>query len=218
MKATRGRDAGEIETEINAREAEIIGKPQRFVSLSLEDLDDDAKAFLVELAAKYPMPADAKPRPLPTTYQVMLRHPELCRQQSKATGFYAHAELPFRDRELAILRVAWHCGAPFVFGEHIDLAKNHAGMTAEELDRITQGADAPGWSAHERAIIKGVEELISNHIVSDETWAELAKTWTERQLMEFPAIVGQYFCSCLVQNSMRTRLSETNIGLRQHRR
>jgi 4-carboxymuconolactone decarboxylase len=207
--------AGDIESKIVAREADVVGKPQRFESLTMETMSDDAKAFLNEMMSRYPAPADGKPRPIPTTFAVMLRHPELCRQQTNITGFYnARSELSLREREIAILSVAWHCGSPFVFGEHVGLAKQ-GGLTPEEIERLTQGSAASGWSAHERAIIKGVEEMMSNHLVSDETWGELSKTWSDKQLLEFPGVVGQFFCSCLQQNSVRTRLSSHNVGLRQ---
>ena len=47
------------------------------------------------------------------------------------------------------------------------------------------------------------------------TWEVLARTWNERQLMEFPVLVGQYFLTALQQNSLRVRLDKNNIGLRQ---
>ena len=71
-----------------------------------------------------------------------------------------------RERELAILRVDWLCGAPFEWGEHVDIAKRY-GVSREEIERVTQGSSAPGWSEHERAILKGVEESLANYMISD---------------------------------------------------
>jgi 4-carboxymuconolactone decarboxylase len=60
-----------------------------------------------------------------------------------------------------------------------------------------------------------VEELLGNQMISDATWEALAQSWTERQLIEFPMMVGQYFATALQQNSLRVRLADENLGLRQ---
>jgi 4-carboxymuconolactone decarboxylase len=123
-------------------------------------------------------------------------------------------ELSPRERELAILRVGWWCGAPYEWGEHVTVAKRY-GITADEIERITQGSAAAGWSEHEWAILRGVEELLGEQMISDATWAVLAKRWNERQLIEFPVLVGQYFAVALQQNSLRVRLDAGNSGLRE---
>jgi hypothetical protein len=56
-------------------------------------------------------------------------------------------------------RVGWRCRAPYEWGEHVDIAKRN-GVTAVEVERVTAGAYAPGWTAHEMAILRGVDELI----------------------------------------------------------
>ena len=60
-----------------------------------------------------------------------------------------------RERELAVLRVAWLCRAPYEWGEHVELAKL-CGVSAEEIERVTQGSSAAGWSDHECALLLAV--------------------------------------------------------------
>ena len=55
--------------------------------------------------------------------------------------------------------------------------------------------------------------MLSTQTVSDETWALLAATWDEQQLLEFPMMVGQYVCTAIVQNTLRIRLEKDNPGL-----
>jgi hypothetical protein len=50
-------------------------------------------------------------------------------------------------------------------------------------------------------------------MISDATWAALAHSWDERQLIEFPALVGNYIAVALIQNSLRIRLNEGSLGL-----
>jgi alkylhydroperoxidase family enzyme len=118
-----------------------------------------------------------------------------------------------RERELAVLRVAWLCRAPYEWGQHVEIAKRYA-ITAEEIERVTKGSTAAGWTEHEAAIVRGVEELLGDQMISDETWDVLARTWDERQLMEFPTLVGQYVSVAYSQNALRIRLNAGNRGLR----
>ena len=60
---------------------------------------------------------------------------------------------------------------------------------------------------------RGVEELLTIHVISDPTWEALAKRWDEQQLIEFVMMVGHYIATALVQNSLRVRLREDNPGM-----
>jgi len=195
--------------DIDAREAEIVGKPQRIKSLTREEFDEEAKAMVVALRAELGLQTD-KINPV---FGLMMRHPGLFRCQMQMGKQLFKGEISPRERELAVLCVGWFCRAPFEWGEHVDIAKRY-GVSDEEVERVTKGSSAPGWSEHDRAIVKGVEELLGDQMISDETWSALARTWNERQLLEFPTLVGQYFATALLQNSLRVRLADDNPGLR----
>lgn len=47
----------------------------------------------------------------------------------------------------------------------------------------------------------------------DATWAVLAESWSEKQLLEFPAVVGAYVAIAFQHNSVRMRLARDNPGL-----
>jgi len=79
---------------------------------------------------------------------------------------------------------------------------------------VTRGSSAPGWTEHEAAILKGVEELLGDQMIADDTWSVLARSWTERQLLEFPTLVGQYVAIAYSQNALRMRLNPGKQGLR----
>ncbi len=197
--------------DIDAREAEILGKPQRISSLKTDELEGDAR----ELVAKMRQSLNSTTTEISDVFGLMLRHPGLFRCQMEiAIQLTGKGLISPRERELAILRVGWWCRAPFEWGEHVRVAKRY-GITSEEIERVTQGSAAPGWAEHERAILRGVEELLANQMISDSTWDVLAQTWNECQLLEFPMLVGQYFLTALQQNSLRVRLDKNNTGLRQ---
>jgi len=196
--------------DIDAREADILGKPQRIRSLSLDELDEEALA----LVAKLRQSLKSATTKISDVFGLMLRHPALFRCQMEISIQLAKGEITPRERELIILRVGWWCAAPYEWGEHVVIAKRN-GISDEEIERITQGSSAAGWSTHEQAILRGVEELLGNQMICDETWATLACRWNERQLMEFPILVGQYFTTALQQNSLRVALDGENTGLRK---
>jgi 4-carboxymuconolactone decarboxylase len=198
-------------SEIDAREAELLGKPQRIEPLSEAQFDAEARTLINRLRKSL---GAGEALQIPEVFGVMLRDPGLfrCTMQTGLQLMDKGALLP-RERELAILRVGWLCRAPYEWGQHVEIAKRF-GVTAEEIERVTGGSAAAGWSEHDKAIIAGVEELLSEQLIRDATWDVLARTWTERQLLEFPVVVGQYFTIALQQNSLRLRLNPNNHGLR----
>jgi len=153
-------------------------------------------------------------RNLPEIIRTMLRHPRLfVRHADIGVQLLGHGALPARDRELAILRIGWLCQAPYEWGEHVLVAKK-LGITSAEIERITEGSSAPSWNEHEQAILRATEELYEDAMISDATWATLAKRLDDRQLIELPILVGQYQAVAYYQNSLRLRLHDGNRGLK----
>jgi alkylhydroperoxidase family enzyme len=143
----------------------------------------------------------------------MLRHADLFAVQTDVgIQLLGRGTLSPRDRELAVLRIGWLCQAPYEWGEHVIVAKK-VGISSEEIERVTQGADAAGWSDHDRAILRATEELHGDAMISDATWLTLSATLDDKQLIELPILVGQYQAVAYYQNSLRLRLHRGNIGL-----
>jgi len=196
--------------DLKAREAEILGKPQRIEPLRPEEFDDDALKMVLELRSSF---GAGQMDEVPEVMRLMLRAPGLFRAQMQASiELVGKGAISPRERELAILRCGWLCRAPYEWGEHVNISKR-VGITSEEIERVAQGSSAPGWTEHEAAILKAVEEMLSDQYTTDETWATLSKSWTDRQLMELPILIGAYFMTAIQQNSIRVRLAPTNPGL-----
>lgn len=194
---------------IAAREAEILGKPQRVAPLKVEELSQETWDIVNDIRKTIGLgPATD----MPGYSLTMAKHPPIFRRQLEMGMAIFGGKMPARERELAVLRIGWLLRAPYEWGEHVDIGQRY-GVTKEEIQRITEGSAAPGWSEHEAAILKAVEEILTDLTVSDATWAVLAKTWDEQQLLEFPMMVGQYVCTAIVQNTLRIRLEKDNPGL-----
>jgi alkylhydroperoxidase family enzyme len=128
------------------------------------------------------------------------------------TELSSSATIPPRERELAILRVGWLCGAPYEWGEHVIVARR-VGLSEEEIERVIEGSAAAGWTERERTLLRAVEELHVDAMIADATWADLARHFDERQLIELPMLVGHYHTTAFVQNALRIPLGPKNRGL-----
>ena len=212
MSASSGdQQSAHIDFDIDAREAQVLGQPQRVTPLAPEEFDDEAKALVISVRESLGLTEHSV---VPPVFATMLKHPGLYRcTMEMGVQLLGKGALDAGERELAILRVAWLCRAPYEWGQHVEVAKRY-GVTAEEIERVTKGSSAPGWSEHKAAILRAVEELLGDQMISDDTWNVLAQSWTERQLMEFPTLVGQYVSIAYSQNALRIRLNEGNRGLR----
>ena len=111
-----------------------------------------------------------------------------------------------------ILRTGWLCGAPFEWGEHVEIARRN-GITSEEINLVTVGSQADAWSHVERTLLRAAEELHADAMIGDATWSELAAFLNEMQLIELVYVIGNYTKVAYLQNALRIRLGSRNRGL-----
>jgi alkylhydroperoxidase family enzyme len=201
----------EMDDRTRERQELIIGPPPRIGPLPVSEFSEEAQIMNHEIRVAFNLPLDLPPWEYLAT---VLRHPSLFRRHNAlAVQLIGDGALTPRDRELAILRLAWLLQAPYEFGEHVGTAKRMVGMSGEEIEWAIIGSSAPGWNDRERAIIRAVEELLDDAMISDETWATLAAHLDEKQLLELPVLIGQYQGVAYLQNSVRARLMDGNSGL-----
>jgi alkylhydroperoxidase family enzyme len=188
---------------IAQHEKRILGQPPRIAPLT---------EWTEEMRALVAPPPGYENTP-PVMYGILLHNVPFFRAYKDImTYFLVHGALPVRDRELATLRVGWLCRVPFIWGEHVKHGKR-IGLTAEEIERVTQGSQAPRWNEHDRAILRAVEELLEESMISDATWTTLSKTLDAKLLVELTALVGQYQALGYLQNALRIPLFAGNPGL-----
>lgn len=138
--------------------------------------------------------------------KTMVQHPDLC---SAWMAFSKHLlfdqTLPPRDREIAILRIGWLCQSGYEFGQHV-LISQREGLTEAQIRAVTQGAEAAGWSDHERALLQAVDELHRDAFISDAVYRQLAAQYDTRQIMDLVFTVGQYNMLSMALNSFGVQL------------
>src|SRR5438270_654664 len=150
--------------------------------------------------------------PASNIFDTLVRHPGLFRKWLPFGGKLLSGKLPARDRELLILRTGWHCRSDYEWGQHVLIAGS-AGITDEEITRVTQGPDAPGWDNFERVLLKAADELHADARISDRIWTALAERYDQRQLIEVPMLVGHYHMVAFTLNSLGVEREEGVPGL-----
>jgi len=198
--------------EIQEREEYIRGRPPRLPALPPEERTERQQQLLDEISMVV-VDGVRKPREDKAALEILIRHAELYKAHVEvAQKYLSDCEMDIRDRELAILRIAWLSQAPFEWGSHVKIARRN-GITSEEIERVIAGASAPGWNKQDRAIVRAMEQLHSDSMITDDAWADLQEFYNDKKLIELVILAGQYKTVAYYQNSLRLPLPEGNMGL-----
>lgn len=147
-------------------------------------------------------------------FRVLMNHPKLARSWSRFAGYILGQQtLPARDREILILRIGWLNQAPYEWEQHVRIGKA-AGLTDDEIDRITKGPKA-GWDPHDAALLQAADDLYENSVVSDQTWETLSKRYNTEQMMDAVFTIGQYNLVSWALNSFGVPLDDYLPGAKK---
>lgn len=119
--------------------------------------------------------------------------------------------LPPRDRELLILRTGWLCRAEYEWGQHVIIGKA-VGLDSDDINRIKEGPDVPGWSEIDAALLRAADELHSQAFISDTVWNTLASSYNTQQLIDLIFTIGQYHMVSMALNTLGVQLDEGIAG------
>jgi alkylhydroperoxidase family enzyme len=146
-------------------------------------------------------------------FATLAHHPKLLKRWSVfGNHVLAKSTLPARERELAILRVGWLCRAGYEWGHHVQIGRR-VGLSDEEIRRIGEGPDAPGWGPTERVLLRAVDELHGDQFIGDETWKVLCSQYSTEQCIDLIFAVGQYHLVSMALNSLGVQLEPGFEGL-----
>ena len=115
-----------------------------------------------------------------------------------------------RLRELLIMRVAWNAHCAYQWGQHVRMSAPD--LTAEDHERIKAGAAENGWSELESALISATDELQSDAMISDATWAVLDRHLNTQQITDAIFTVGHYNMVAMGLNSCGVQREAGVVG------
>jgi 4-carboxymuconolactone decarboxylase len=147
-------------------------------------------------------------------FKVLAHHPALVKRWTPFAGHILSKQtLPFRDREMLILRIGWLNQAEYEFAQHELIAKK-GGLSDADVESIKKGP-AGFADAHDKALMQLADDLFENSVASDETWATLSKTYSTEQLMDAVFTVGQYNLVSWALNSFGVPLDDFLPGAKK---
>jgi methylated-DNA-[protein]-cysteine S-methyltransferase len=136
-------------------------------------------------------------------FGVLGNHPDMLRRW---LVFAAHVlsknTLTARDRELLILRTGWNCRSRYEWGQHVEIALR-CDITAAEIKAVKKGASASIWSPIDKLLLTAADELHNEYAVSDATWRALTKHYSNEQVLDLIATVGNYHLVAMFLNSTK---------------
>jgi alkylhydroperoxidase family enzyme len=109
--------------------------------------------------------------------------------------------LPHHDLDVLMPRTGALTHSDYVWGKRADGA-SRAGMSLAQIAAMRKGSGATGWSPWERALMRAVEELLTNQFITDMTWHALAQQYSDAQMLDAILVVGQDTMLAMFANSV----------------
>jgi 4-carboxymuconolactone decarboxylase len=113
-------------------------------------------------------------------------------------------DLAAREREIVCLRTGFLCRCGYEFSKHGRIGLR-SGLSADDIARIKQGADA-GWAPSDAVLIRAADELVRDQFITDATWVELRKHYSQKQCMDVVFTTGQYTQVSMILNTFGVQL------------
>ena len=149
--------------------------------------------------------------PTVNIFETLVRHPGLFAKWMPFGGKLLNGKLPARDREILILRTGWRCQSEYEWAQHVIVGRR-AGLSDEEIDRVSLGETAAGWDAFDALLIHAADELHDDACLSESTWAGLRERYDDQQMLEVTMTVGQYHLVSFTLNSLGIQLEDGVTG------
>jgi 4-carboxymuconolactone decarboxylase len=138
----------------------------------------------------------------PRVFTTLARHPRLFRRWLPFAGsLLLGTDLPRVDVELVVLRTACNAGSPYIWTQHVDLARR-AGLAPACVDAVPTWRDSGIWSPRQRALLGAADELHEQQVIGDATWRELVRWATEHERIELCFVVGHYEMVAMAVNTL----------------
>jgi 4-carboxymuconolactone decarboxylase len=185
----------------------IPDPPPRMQPVRPDEMTDDMRAFLQKWTGGIFRGADSNPVLL-----TFARHPPLADLFSQLNiHLLSTSTLPVKQRQIAIMRLAWICNATYMWSSHLSTSVR-SGLQPDMFRPVQVGADDPYFTEFERVVIRATEELVNDRKIGDVNWRALMQEWNDRQMLDFLFTVGAYVT---IAGVMRSTGVQRNADLLQ---
>lgn len=107
--------------------------------------------------------------------------------------------------EVAILVAAWEIEQAYEWAAHEPAARRF-GVPDAVIDAIKYDRDVAGLPAKESTIIRFGREIMRDHRLSSETWAEAVAHFGQQGTIEIAAVMGDYVLAGIILHAVDQRI------------
>jgi len=138
----------------------------------------------------------------PHVFTTLARHPRLFRRWLPFAGWLLlRTDLPRRDVEVLVLRTAWNTRSPYVWTQHVSLARK-AGVSTATIGAIPNWEAAATVTPRQRALLRATDDLHERRVITDRTWSLLEEHLSEAERIEVCFVVGHYEMVAMTVNTL----------------
>jgi epsilon-lactone hydrolase len=214
LHAGRVPEADAAVAELGAFLRGTLGISPRIPPRQRRQFDDETRAALSVLSppsSSGPRPAPHPDAPVANIVGTFAWHPALAKAFFQWNNHLFHSTLPARERELAIVRTGWLRRGEYEWEQHVRQARR-LGVSDAELAAVSEGPDSPVWGAEDAVLLRAVDELVADRLLSDASWAALTARFDRRQVMDLVFTVGNYDLLAMAMNTFGLQLDPDMTG------
>jgi 4-carboxymuconolactone decarboxylase len=97
-----------------------------------------------------------------------------------------------RTREIVIIRVAILNAVEYVISQHVPKLALESGLTLEQCEALRDWRPSEAFSEIERAVLAYTDAMTRDVRVPDAIFADVARFYDERRIVELTVLVGAY--------------------------
>lgn len=178
----------------------------RLPPLSRADLDDDGKAVYDNIVGDRPAPRTG---PVPMS----LYSPPIAQVFSDLNGFLRYnGDLSPRHTEVAILVATWEIEQQYEYSAHEPAALRY-GAPQAVIDTIKFDREPVGLSPEETIIIRLGRQLMREHKVDSDIYAEAVALFGRKGVVEMVTVMGDYVMVGMVLTTIDQHLPDDRPAL-----
>ena len=178
----------------------------RLPHLTRDDLDEEGKAVYDAIVGDGPTPRTGP-------VAMSLHAPGIAQPINDLNRFLRYnGDLSPRHTEVAILVAAWEIEQQYEYSAH-EPAALRFGAPQEVIDTIKYDREPVGLSREETVIIKLGRQLMREHQVDSDLYAEAVELFGHKGLVEMVTVMGDYVMVGMVLTAIDQHLPEDRPAL-----